>query len=111
MMAFNLYKKERIIIKCLIFIFYFSSEIKNILCSACQQSYTISNSDCFNNLVFFNKKNYGFGQFAGNNNKDMIIEYSKDCSRLFYGLKKNGTYFFGDENHTKIIETMDSVGN
>ena len=33
----------------------------------------------------------------------MIIEYSYDKSRLFYGLKKDGNYFFGN-SPIKVIE-------
>ena len=33
----------------------------------------------------------------------MIIEYSKDNYRLFYGLNKNGKYYFENESPKKEI--------
>ena len=67
-----------------------------------------------NNVLIFNSKNFRAGNFAINNNGDMIIEYSYHETRLFYGLKQNGRYFFIDENgneaSTKEINISNSEG-
>jgi len=49
-----------------------------------------------------NDKSYTKGQFAVNSKGDMIIEYSYEGSRLFYGIKKNGKGFFNGEYIKKI---------
>ena len=56
---------------------------------------------CDYNIILFNTHEYRAGHFAFNSNGDMIIEYSIDNYRLFYGLKNNGKYYF--ENVTKEI--------
>ena len=52
-------------------------------------------------MISYNTHEYRAGHFAFNSNGDMIIEYSIDNYRLFYGLKNNGKYYF--ENVTKEI--------
>ena len=56
----------------------------------------ITNTDCFNNIKIFEMdgKYYRSGHFAINTKGDLIIEYSYEQFRLFYGLKKIGNYFF-----------------
>ena len=49
-----------------------------------------------------NDKSYTKGQFAFNSKGDMIIEYSYEGSRLFYGIKNNGKGFFNGEYIKKI---------
>ena len=49
-----------------------------------------------------NDKSYTKGQFAVNSKGDMIIEYSYEGSRLFYGIKKNGEGFFNGEYIKKV---------
>ena len=67
-----------------------------------------------NNVIIFNSKKFRSGNFAINNNGDMIIEYSYNETRLFYGLKQNGRFFFLDENDnetpTKEINITNSKG-
>ena len=53
-------------------------------------------------IVFNPDSHYRAGNFAINKNNDMIIEYSYQNKRLFYGLKQNGRYFFNDENGNPI---------
>ena len=53
-------------------------------------------------IVFNPDSHYRAGNFAINKNNDMIIEYSYQNQRLFYGLKQNGRYFFNDENGNPI---------
>ena len=53
-------------------------------------------------MEIFNEKNYMKGQFAVNSKGDIIIEYSIEGSRLFYGIKKNGKGFFNGEYIKKL---------
>ena len=59
-----------------------------------------------NKIFIFNDKNYRYGSIAINDNGDLIIEYSYNKERLFFGLKKNGNYYF-NEKPTKIIKIED----
>ena len=54
----------------------------------------LSNSNNFNlsNFLIFNSTKYRAGSFAFNSNGDIIIEYSYNNSRLFYGLKKEKVF-------------------
>ena len=52
-------------------------------------------------FIEFNSKNYIGGWFAFNLNGDMIIEYSYNKYRLFYGLKQNGKSYFKDNNQNE----------
>ena len=58
----------------------------------------------------FENRAYRAGSFATNEKGDMIIEYSYEQYRLFYGLKKNGKNYFPEG--TKEVEitsdTLDS---
>ena len=53
-------------------------------------------------IIVFNSKNYRAGHFAFNSQGDMIIEYSKNKDRLFYGLKSDGKYYFKDDSQNKV---------
>ena len=61
-------------------------------------------------ILEFNSHKYRAGQFAHDANGNMIIEYSEDNYRLFYGMKKDGKYYFGDGTPTKEIQ-IDNNGN
>ena len=67
--------------------------------------------DILNNILVFDSKHYRAGHFAFNSNGDMIIEYSNNNSRLFYGLKKNGKFFFKDEQQNEIPTKEIILGN
>ena len=62
----------------------------------------ISLTYCLQNLngmiVFNASSHYRAGNFAINKNNDMLIEYSYQDKRLFYGMKQNGRYYFNDTN-------------
>ena len=69
--------------------------------TACQENPIISNNKCFNNMLLFEQKKYQENNFAINKNGDFLVQYNEyitynklTSSRLFYGLKKNGSYFF-----------------
>ena len=53
-------------------------------------------------IIIFNSKKFRSGHFAFNSDGVMIIEYSIDKNRLFYGLKANGKYYFNDESQNKV---------
>ena len=53
-------------------------------------------------VEIFDSQQYMKGQFAKNLNGDMIIEFSSEGHRLFYGLRENGKGFF-DGNYIKEI--------
>ena len=51
--------------------------------------------------IKFDQKNYRAGHAVSNNKGELFIEYSLDAAskeRLFYGLKKNGRYYFENES-------------
>ena len=88
--------------KTFIFIFYFFSLII-INCQTCSKQDSINNTDCFNEVLYINLDNryYRAGHFATNKNGDMIIEYSYEIFRLFFGLTKDGKFYF--QNVTKEV--------
>lgn len=62
----------------------------------------------------FTSKPYRAGHLAFNSQGDMIIEYSYERDRLFFGLKQNGRYFFennGTEKATKELEIQELNDN
>jgi len=81
----------------------------------CQDNKYFSLSDetnTFNNVLKF--ENYQVNHFAKNNNGDFVVSFTSSTgtpSRKFFGLKKDGQYFFSDdESHTKEIGVQMSEG-
>ena len=73
--------------------------------NSCFNKPYIDNYECFNNIIIFNQKKYQLNNFAANKNGDILIQYneynnydSENSSRLFYGLTKNGSYFFSNKS-------------
>ena len=64
----------------------------------------IQSDEILTNITYFNSKTFREGHFAQNKDGDMILEYSSGIYRLFFGLKKDGNYFYDNENHYKIIQ-------
>ena len=65
--------------------------------SSCSNINDFSNDQCFNNIIEVG--NCKEGQFGEDKNGNMFVLYSKDSganNRLFYGLNKNGTNYFGN---------------
>jgi len=84
--------------------------LKIIYSQVCKNNMTINvDNNCFNEVLLFNKKNYRGGHFAISNEGDMVVEYSDDHSRLFYGFKKNGRFFFDTEDNQKEIENFQNI--
>lgn len=97
---------DRLIFLIFLLIVIFGGISSNI----CINGMTINiDNDCFNQILLFNNKNYRAGHFAINAKGDMIVEYSHDHSRLFFGFKKNGRYFFDNENNRKEIENIQNI--
>ena len=87
----------------------FLNNLNQILPNNCKNDMTINiDTNCYNEVLLFNGKNYRAGHFAINNKGDMIVEYSDDHSRLFYGYKNNGRYFFNTENHIKEVHIVNN---
>ena len=81
----------------------------------CQDNKYFSLSDetnTFNNVLEF--ENYQVNHFAKNNNGDFVVSFTSSTgtpSRKFFGLKKDGQYFFSDdESPTKEIGVQMSEG-
>ena len=79
-----------------IYLIYLS---QNTICQTCISTRSITDFQCFTHIVYFNLENrqYRAGHFAMNSKGDMIIEYSYNQYRLFYGLRGNGTLYFPEE--------------
>ena len=59
----------------------------------CSKGTALTDTSCFDNVIYFNHYNYRSGHFAVKKNNDLVIEYSGDppsCMRLLYGLKSDG---------------------
>jgi len=67
------------------------------------------------NIFIFNSERYRAGHSALKTNGDMVIEYSYDNKRLFFGLKSNGNFYFQDNMGkglpTKFFEFSESNYN
>ena len=62
-------------------------------------------------FIEFTSKHYRAGHFALNLNKDMVIEYSYNNFRFFFGLKQNGKSYFkknDKEIYNKELEITES---
>ena len=95
----------------LIFIFLFLLLLNLIFCEGCKGVVDLSDkANCYNDVITFSHKHWRAGHAATNKKGEVIVEFSPDeedsKSRLFYGLKKNGRYFFPEEPFYKQIDTM-----
>ena len=62
--------------------------------NSCSINNTIIKTQWLNDIIIFhNGTKFRAGSLALNSNMDMIIEYSDNNKRIFYGLKNDGTYF------------------
>jgi len=96
---------------CTLFIFLILVQIQKINNETCSKTSKISTSStktsCFNEIIRF-QGSYRAGQFAVRNDGVLLVEYSSDGKRLFYGLDPNGRGHFNDTTN-KIIENMDNA--
>ena len=92
--------------KILLFAILFLLQIKSFLSvniDSCKGVTSYSNTACFNDKIEFHS-NFRAGHFETLADGTLIIEYSCDSTvskRFFYGLKKNGRYYFPHESAFK----------
>ena len=102
----SLRNKQSRIVKRLILMLIFFSKFQIFNCDSLCKGKSFSDTSCFSQIISFKDKKYRAGHAAINRNGDLIIEYSVDeevGDRLFFGLKKNGRYYFGDNLPTNKI--------
>jgi hypothetical protein len=79
-----------------------------ILCEGCKGIKDLTDTSCFNDVITFNHEKWRAGHACTNSKGEVLVEFSLDVEytskRLFYGLKKNGRYFFDGEPVFKEIE-------
>ena len=104
--------------KLFLFTFYILSlRINFSFCTGCTKDALISDTTCFNDIIKFDNKKYRAGHFVTYKNGDMIAEFSDDgdstdgFSRIFYGLKKDGRYYFPDNSPTYEIQNIGNIGD
>ena len=91
-------------------IFLFILKINLLFCKSCKGITDLTDIGCFNSVIMFNHQHYRAGHGATNDNGDTIFEFSVDdvySKRLFYGLKKNGRYYFPGEPVFKEFDITD----
>ena len=74
--------------------------ISPVVENSCYNLYDYTNTTCFNDKILFKNK-FRAGHFVTLKDGTLIIEYSSDgvnYERFFYGLKKNGRYYFENES-------------
>ena len=99
------------IIKLFIFIFPFLISFNLICCDGCEKNSDLTDkTNCFNDVITFDHKHWRAGHAATNKKGEVIVEFSPNeetsTSRLYYGLKKNGRYYFPGEPVYKQIDEM-----
>ena len=80
----------------------------------CSINNTIIKTQWLNNIILLNDYKVRYGSLAVNSNGDMIYECSSEESdgiRQFYGLKKNGEFFFKNENGEDIPSKIIKIGS
>ena len=101
-------------IKTFIYLLPFFLCINKILCLNCYNIADLLDTNCYNHIIEFNNDVWRAGRASTNKKGEMIIEFSlnkkESSSRLFYGLKKNGRYFFPEEPYFKEIEDIQCEG-
>ena len=102
---FNLYQPKFILNLILFFIQF--ENILSVVEGTCYQVTTYNNLTCFNDKIEFHNK-FRAGHFVTLKDGALIIEYSSDgvnYERFFYGLKKNGRYYFEGESPFRHFRT------
>ena len=79
----------------------------------CENIIDLTDSTILNQVITLNHGLWRAGHGATNKNGDLIMEFSlnphESESRLFFGLKKNGRFYFEDEPYFKEITSMNCV--
>ena len=112
----NTFLKAKLKITSFNSILAFAYIISSSYCSSCSSRDSIFDTDCFNDVLKFDNKNYRAGHFVTYKNGDMIAEFSDDgttstdgYARKFYGLKGNGRFFFADDSPMWEIENIGNI--
>ena len=98
----------------LINIFLLFLQIEVIFCgnqTSCYKIYNLTNKECFNDRIILANK-FRAGHFVTTKDGSLIIEYSNagpNYLRLFYGLKKNGRYYFENETPFRHFNATNPV--
>ena len=89
------------------FIFLFLLSFNLVSCNDCFNVTNLKDETCFNNVITFNHDKWRAGHACIDRNENLIVEFSLDknnTKRLFYGLNKNGRYYFQNEPLYKEID-------
>ena len=98
--------------KIITFIYFilFLPTIKAFFSGECSNKVSLLDTTCYNDAIKFDHDKWRAGHACTNNNGDMIVEFSlnpgESKKRLFYGLKKNGRYYFPGEPVYKQIDDI-----
>ena len=87
----NINYNKNFYIYCFIYILIIFQSIKLIL-----------SEPLLNNIIRLGDEGFGYNHFSFNSNGDMIIDsesYPVSNERRFFGLKKNGRFYFKDSNN------------
>ena len=90
-----------------IFIFLFLISFNFVACDDCFKVTNLQNKTCFNDVITFNHDKWRAGHACNDRDENLIVEFSLDKNssrRLFYGLNKNGRYYFPDEPVYKELD-------
>ena len=117
MMEINIFSKH-FHYELLLFTFIIlSTKINFSLSDGCVKNAAITDTTCFNDVLKFDSKKYRAGHFVTYKNGDMIAEFSDDggdsdgFARIFYGLKKDGRYYFPNNSPTYEITNIGNIGS
>ena len=109
-MAYKIFlNKKTITIRLFLYIFEFLL-INQINFINCENIIDITDIYFLNNVITLNHNSWRAGHGVSNKNGDFIMEFStnhaESSSRLFFGLKKDGTYFYPEVPFFKEIHSM-----
>ena len=89
----------KFILHFILFLIQFEN-ILSVVEGTCYRVTSFANETCFNDKIEFHNK-FRAGHFVTLKDGTLIVEYSSDgvnYERFFYGLKKNGRYYFENES-------------
>ena len=97
-------------IRLFIFIYQILLALVPISCDGCKNIVNLSTKSCYNDVIKFDHDKWRAGHACVTDNGDLIMEFSlnpeESSKRLFYGLNKNGRYYFPGEPVYKQIDNM-----
>ena len=106
----SLLGKKLMKIRLIFFVLLFILSLDTVFCAGCHNIIDLSNKNCYNDVITFNHDNWRSGHACTTNNGELIVEFSlndgESSKRLFYGLNKNGRYYFPGEPVYKQIDNM-----